>query len=326
MVHTHQEIYKIINEDGNILLNQYTNARAKLEVKCQCGETFNITYARYREAKYKMCNKCRRKITKNRLNIEDIRETISEGNCILLSIEYKNNRTKLEIQCHCNGIFYKTLDEFRISHECPSCARHSQVEYAKFDYNYVYDYFKKYDCLLLSKEYINNRELLDYKCSCGNISKISFDGFSCGERCRKCGDIKNGLAKLGKERLDMRGEHNNRWNPNLTDEDRINRRDISWRNLIYYRDQYTCQICGDKIGHNLNAHHLNGYNWCIEERTDIDNGITLCDKCHSLDNNSFHKIHGFGNNTKEQFIEWANIRLHSIIPSISNYKYSTINH
>lgn len=47
-------------------------------------------------------------------------------------------------------------------------------------------------------------------------------------------------------------------------------------------------------------HHLDGYNWCIEKRTDESNGIALCDKCHS----NFHTLYGKGNNTKEQYEEW----------------------
>lgn len=35
-------------------------------------------------------------------------------------------------------------------------------------------------------------------------------------------------------------------------------------------------------------------------RYDIENGITLCDVCHK----GFHKKHGYGRNTKEQFREY----------------------
>lgn len=52
-----------------------------------------------------------------------------------------------------------------------------------------------------------------------------------------------------------------------------------WRKAVFERDNYTCQLCG-KRGGKLNAHHIERYRNCIERRTDISNGITLCDACH----------------------------------------------
>lgn len=50
----------------------------------------------------------------------------------------------------------------------------------------------------------------------------------------------------------------------------------------------------------MNAHHLNGWNWCEEGRYDVDNGVTLCESCH-LD---FHNKYGYGNNTEAQFEQY----------------------
>lgn len=73
---------------------------------------------------------------------------------------------------------------------------------------------------------------------------------------------------------------------------------IDFINDVLKRDGYNCRICGSN--EKMNVHHLDGYNWCIEKRIDIDNGITLCKKCHT----NFHSLYGIGNNTKEQFHEW----------------------
>ena len=69
---------------------------------------------------------------------------------------------------------------------------------------------------------------------------------------------------------------------------------------VLARDFYTCQCCGKKNGVVLEVHHLDGYDWCVEKRTDETNGVTLCEDCHK----SFHSIYKCGNNTKEQFEEW----------------------
>ena len=101
-------------------------------------------------------------------------------------------------------------------------------------------------------------------------------------------------------------ENHPRWNPDLTEEDRIRGRMLSedkqWRKQVFERDNYTCQCCGDNKGGNLNAHHKDGYNWCEERRYDVTNGVTLCEDCHK----EFHDIYGYGNNTEEQYNEWIN--------------------
>ena len=74
---------------------------------------------------------------------------------------------------------------------------------------------------------------------------------------------------------------------------------IEFIKRVMVRDNYTCQCCKKELNHDGIVHHLDGYDWCKEKRTDESNGITLCTNCHK----NFHSIYGFGNNTKEQFYE-----------------------
>ena len=99
------------------------------------------------------------------------------------------------------------------------------------------------------------------------------------------------------------GENSPCWNPNISNEERINKRhipqNIIWIQQVFKRDNYNCQCC-NKNGGTLNAHHLEGYHWCKELRFEVSNGVTLCKDCHD----TFHKKFRNGNNTKEQFYQF----------------------
>jgi hypothetical protein len=57
-----------------------------------------------------------------------------------------------------------------------------------------------------------------------------------------------------------------------------------WRKAVYARDFYTCQSCGAKpdrkAGIKIHAHHILSFAEFPHKRTDISNGVTLCESCH----------------------------------------------
>jgi hypothetical protein len=53
------------------------------------------------------------------------------------------------------------------------------------------------------------------------------------------------------------------------------------RQLVFMRDNYTCQKCGVKGGY-LHCHHFEGVEQNPIESADVDNCITFCKDCHGL--------------------------------------------
>jgi DNA-directed RNA polymerase subunit RPC12/RpoP len=70
----------------------------------------------------------------------------------------------------------------------------------KFSYEHVKQIFADQGCELLDEEYKNARTPLNYRCSCGNTSKIVLDSFKRGNRCRKCG-----FKKIAQKLKETRG-------------------------------------------------------------------------------------------------------------------------
>ena len=103
------------------------------------------------------------------------------------------------------------------------------------------------------------------------------------------------------------------WNSNLTEEERIIGRKYieyyAWRKEVFERDKYTCRCCGDNKGHNLVAHHIKNYSKYKELRTELENGITICKKCHK----KFHDTFGYTNNSNEQLITFLTSGNHNAI-------------
>jgi len=115
---------------------------------------------------------------------------------------------------------------------------------------------------------------------------------------------REGVLKTSKEKLSGRyvGEKASNWKGGVTKKNIILRYRIEqrcWVKSVLERDNFTCQKCGQRGG-NLEVHHIFNFADYPELRLAIDNGVTLCKKCHK----EFHKRYGYKNNTKEQFEEF----------------------
>jgi len=95
--------------------------------------------------------------------------------------------------------------------------------------------------------------------------------------------IKNKSVSL-KKYWDKKGRKND-----LYTRIKISKQYKKWRLVVFERDEFTCQDCGDKRGGNLEADHLISFAFLLEEGGilqnykglwDIDNGKTRCTECH----------------------------------------------
>lgn len=80
----------------------------------------------------------------------------------------------------------------------------------------------------------------------------------------------------------MAGENNPKWKGGITSQNKIIRSSPDygrWRKSVYKKDWFSCQFCGYK-GKNIEAHHVKNWSKNKNLRFNINNGLTLCNKCH----------------------------------------------
>jgi hypothetical protein len=91
----------------------------------------------------------------------------------------------------------------------------------------------------------------------------------------------------------LKGENAPNWKGGLTGINFKIRHGIEhrlWREAVFARDNWTCQNkeCKERGGE-LQAHHIQSFSKYTELRFAIDNGVTLCKRCHKKTDNYGNK-------------------------------------
>lgn len=271
----------------------------KLKYKCSCGEVFMRDFAGMKNSHGLCSTCCRVKGHSRRLAHEEQQAIIESKGLTYIKGEIRNHDTKFLVKCGCGECFETTLRILKNSNldtvECKRCRIERMSKLHAKPYNEVREFLSAKGCSLLTdeKDYQNGRTKITFVARCGHVHTTTANVVLNGTKHFVCSDC---------QKLLVAGENNYNWKGGYDSEKVRFRKTYEfkiWVKEVYQRDAYTCQCCGKKGG-KLNAHHLDGYNWCVEKRTDVDNGITLCEDCH----NDFHDKYGRGNNTKEQFEEY----------------------
>lgn len=122
---------------------------------------------------------------RKKYTIEQVKNYFKERGCDLLEETYINCDTSMKYKCNCGNVSKITFYKFKQGQRCKKCGRNE-----KYTFGYVYNCFNEQSCELLEKEYRSNIEPMKYRCNCNRISKITFNEFRKGKRCKKCGNEK----------------------------------------------------------------------------------------------------------------------------------------
>lgn len=263
------------------------------ECKCECGGVAKTTTNNLKSGNTQSCGCYNLEMVKenNFLDISNQRF----GRLVVTKDNYSNGSyRKWRCVCDCGSEVFVSTGDLTSSHT-KSCGC-LQKEKASLS-NYVDLAGSVFSRLTVIKEMPGkkNKRMWLCRCNCGAERILSTNTLNMGNT-RSCGCILK----------EMVGKNAPNYKKTKSDEERIKGRYMiggknaeNWRKEVFAKDEYTCKSCG-QVGGTLNAHHLDGWNWCKEKRFDVNNGIALCEGCHK----GFHKAFGKGNNTKEQFEEY----------------------
>ena len=169
------------------------------------------------------------------------------------------------------GKHYPHTQRARIA-VCPICGK---------EFRAVKDY-KDRKTIYCSKECWNRRSSQEKTCPiCGK----KFKTFNCQNKKYCSKECRNKAYKQRK------GELSPAWQGGKTEKSKLLRTSAdykAWRLAVFKRDNFTCQKCG-KQSNDLEAHHIKEVCNNPELVFDVDNGLTLCHKCHKETDNYGYK-------------------------------------
>jgi hypothetical protein len=159
-----------------LLSTEYINNKQKLDVQCDKGHTFQIRYNDFLSGHG--CSECK---GLKKLTYDNVKRSIENKGYKLLSTEYKNSATPLDMQCSNGHFLKKTFNNFQSGYGCQICAGNKKLTIEK-----VKQMFKDQKYELLSTEYINSQTKLDTICPNGHKWSVTWNNFQRGNRCMVC--------------------------------------------------------------------------------------------------------------------------------------------
>lgn len=185
-------VRKAFKERGlTLLAKEYKNNQTKMEYVCDNGHHHEITWNSFQQGCG--CPYC----SGIKLDKDFVKNELIKIGINLLS-DYKNSGEKMKCSCQNGHEFYSTWDNLKQGHGCPECASIKVGEKLRKSFEEVFEIFKKENYELLSTEYINASEKLEYKCPKGHINRMSLDNFLRGKRCPDCHENSKGEIAIKK--------------------------------------------------------------------------------------------------------------------------------
>jgi hypothetical protein len=182
--HNLEYVKKYIEREKYKLLSvNYINSHNKLEIMCNNGHIFLMSFSEFKNNGHR-CNKCsidKIAYKKKYTSFEKLKSIVENNGYMICSDMYIDAHIKIKFKCPEGHVFEMRPNNFQQGQRCPICSGN-----IKYTHEYVENYIEKEGYFLLSNKYNNNKDNLKIKCKNGHIFKMSFSSFLQGQRCPYC--------------------------------------------------------------------------------------------------------------------------------------------
>lgn len=325
------DIFQKFKERKLILLSkEYINTTSKLKYMCIRHKDKGVQKISY--AQFKIGQGCKycgyeSAVDKQSLHISNtelVKQFNLKGYDLITKEDLNGRKQKLKYICHKHkdkGILKISYSKFIDGEGCKYCGIEIAANSHRLEYNYISNEFTKRDYTLISTEYINNQQQLEYICNKHSNKGSQFIDYGHLQvhvtSCKYC------------YKENHSGENHWNWNGGVSEITMYLRDKLTdWKKYSMKVCNYKCVITGKRFD---DIHHLYGFDQifqevfqetglpikqqikdytqeelnilsqkCIELHSKYQLGVCLTKGIHEL----FHKEYGYGQNTPEQFYEF----------------------
>lgn len=243
-------------------------ANARWRCRCECGNEKDVYGNNLRRGVSVSCG-CFRNEQVSKAQRAKLEGQVFGRLLVVEQADVRGNAAYWRCLCECGGIKEVPTESLTsgatsscgcLNREITSARSRSDITGRRFGRLEAYERTPDGKCLCL--------------CDCGNEAVVAVAHLTTGHT-SSCGCLH---ARKGPE--------HHSWDASISEAERAiraqrwrTRQITAWRRAVYARDGHRCVKC-DAAGVALNAHHLDGFDWCIDGRYDPTNGVALCVPCH----------------------------------------------
>jgi hypothetical protein len=166
--------YKLITSKED-----YVNTSTKIFLKCENGHMYDVQFKKFKIGK--RCRFCKGGV---KLTYQEVKSQIEFNDGYkLVSTEYKNNSTPIEIQCPNNHVYKTTWQSYQQGKRCNLCISNRPYSYLEIKESVIEN---GYVLLTEEKDYVNANTSIVTCCPNKHTYTTTFTRFSKGVRCGEC--------------------------------------------------------------------------------------------------------------------------------------------